>query len=125
MICISDLYRTFVLRTISPCSGRVGQDILRKDVYERYLLLSNLANLNVKKIRQRKRPLRVYNALMVTFACHSCCIYTRRGLMRCLSLTETMREPDSGISRSTESHVFLFYIWYRPTSGDSYRRESL
>ena len=46
--------------TISPLCGQVGQDILRKDVYERYLLLSNLANLNVKKIRQRKRPLRVY-----------------------------------------------------------------
>lgn len=26
------------------------------------------------------------------------CIYTRRGLMCCLSLGKTMRRPDSGIS---------------------------
>ena len=42
---IRNLYCTFVLWTISPLSGRVGQDILRKDVYERYLLSSNLVNL--------------------------------------------------------------------------------
>ena len=35
------------------------------------------------------------------------CIYTRRGLMRCLSLTEAMREPDSGISEYRIPRLFI------------------
>ena len=98
----------------------MGQDILRKDVYERYLLPSNLANLNAKKIRQRD----------VHFGCIILCwqllvaavvrIYTRRGLMRCLSFAKAMREPDGGISEYRIPRLFILNSI--ANSGDSYRR---
>ena len=72
-----DNFRSFI-RIFVPDSLAhvwvVGQDILRKDVYERYLLSSNLANLNTEKIRQRKRPHRAFIPLTYgreTLLCHA------------------------------------------------------
>ena len=36
------------------------------------------------------------------------CIYTRRGLMRCLSFAKAMRRPDGGISEYKNPTSFLF-----------------
>ena len=111
-----------------PTWWEVGQDILKKDVYERYLLQSNFATLNNREDTATEASTSgVYCTQLMAAWLWAMVVYKLHGVGWCVAYPrlKAMRRPDCGISRSTESHVFFIYIWYRPTSGDSYRRESL
>ena len=78
----------------------MGQDILRKDVYERYLLRTNLANLTIPgRYGNGTSTLGVlYSLVTEQSGALLRIIYHGVGWLRCLSLGEAMREPVRGIS---------------------------
>ena len=65
-----------------------------KDVYGRYLRLSNLANSSPEETQQR-RPLWVYCTQLFLYGLRQ---YVSAWAIELLILDKAMREPDSGIS---------------------------
>ena len=75
----------------------------KKDVYERYLLLLDLANRSVRRFAT-DRPRWVYCTFMLQYLtawADSCC----------LSLHEAMREPNSGIGDKVGTPTSFAFIY--------------
>ena len=83
----------FAADSNGPKGWRV-EILLEKDVYERYLRLSNLANSSPEET-QPKRPRWVYCTLLMLFGHRQ---YILAWAIELLILDKAMREPDSGIS---------------------------
>ena len=96
--------------------------MLKKDVYGRYLLHIESRKFDPKKIRQRNVHFGCIIPCMQLLVAAVVRIYTRRGLMRCLSLGRAMREPDMWDKRVITPTSFLYIndrlVWpYRELGG--------
>ena len=92
--------------------GHCTEAWLQKDVFERYLLRSNLANLILSEGIATKRPRWVYYIITI--------IRFGVGWLSCLSWERAMREPERGIS----SRKFLPRLFLCPEPNlITYRRD--